>query len=99
MIFNIHRRGPLAPSAKGLIFIFVLAAVLSGCAKKEAEVEPVVSVQVQPAKRATISEVVSTEAVVYPVEQAVITPKNIRQRYPNSELVGEGVIRVHSYGL
>jgi HlyD family secretion protein len=75
MIFNIHRRGPLAPSAKGLIFIFVLAAVLSGCAKKEAEVEPVVSVQVQPAKRAAISEVVSTEAVVYPVEQAVITPK------------------------
>ncbi len=57
-----------------LIFIFALGASLAGCAKKE-EAEPVVSVQVQPAKRSEISETVSTEAVVFPVEQAVITPK------------------------
>ena len=31
--------------------------------------------QVQPAKRSEISETVSTEAVEFPVEQAVITPK------------------------
>ncbi len=75
MIWNIHHRESPARTAKGLIFIFTLAAMLSGCTKKQAEVEPVVSVQVQPAKRAAISEVVSTEAVVFPVEQAVITPK------------------------
>lgn len=57
-----------------LIFIFALGASLAGCAKKE-EAEPVVSVQVQPAKRSEISETVSTEAVEFPVEQAVITPK------------------------
>jgi HlyD family secretion protein len=61
--------------AAPLLVVFALLAATSGCAKKEAEVEPVVSVQVQPAKREAISEVVSGEAVVYPVEQAVITPK------------------------
>ena len=30
---------------------------------------------------------------------AVIFPKNIGQRYPDSELVGNGIIRVHGYGL
>jgi HlyD family secretion protein len=58
-----------------LIFVLATAAINAGCAKKEAEVEPVVSVQVQSAKRAEISEIVSAEGVVYPVEQAVITPK------------------------
>jgi HlyD family secretion protein len=68
-----HRDLRRCPGAR-LIFIFALIASLAGCAKKE-EAEPEVSVQVQPAKRATISETVSTEAVVYPIEQAVITPK------------------------
>jgi len=35
----------------------------------------VVSVQVTPAKRATISQTVSAEAVVYPLQQATIAPK------------------------
>jgi HlyD family secretion protein len=62
-------------SAACLVLLLAAAATITGCAKKETEVEPVVSVQVQPAKRAAISEVVSAEGVVYPVEQAVITPK------------------------
>jgi len=33
------------------------------------------------------------------LRRAVIFPENIWQRYPYSELVGEGVIRVHGYGL
>lgn len=53
----------------------VICATLVGCTKKEAEVEPVVSVQVQPVKRASISQIVSTDAVIFPFEQAVITPK------------------------
>ena len=31
--------------------------------------------------------------------QSIIFPKNIRQSYPDGELVGEGVVRVHRYGL
>ncbi|HEY0701929.1 MAG TPA: efflux RND transporter periplasmic adaptor subunit [Candidatus Acidoferrales bacterium] len=58
-----------------LLSIFAAALALFGCTKKEAEVEPVVSVQVEAAKRGEISETVSADAVVYPVEQAVITPK------------------------
>ena len=52
-----------------------LLLFLTGCSSSEKEVEPVVSVQTAPAERATISEVVSAEAVVYPVEQAIISPK------------------------
>ncbi|HEY4949466.1 MAG TPA: efflux RND transporter periplasmic adaptor subunit, partial [Candidatus Acidoferrales bacterium] len=58
-----------------MISATIVAVAISGCAKKEAEVEPVVSVQVQLAKLAPISETVSVDAVIFPVEQAVITPK------------------------
>jgi multidrug efflux pump subunit AcrA (membrane-fusion protein) len=47
----------------------------SGCSKEEKEKEPVVTVQVTPAKRATISQTISAEAVVYPLQQATIAPK------------------------
>jgi HlyD family secretion protein len=75
MIFRSGRLISSPSISARLILVFTMAATIFGCAKKEAEVEPVVSVQVQPAKRAAISEIVSAEAVVYPVEQAVITPK------------------------
>jgi HlyD family secretion protein len=48
---------------------------LGGCSKEEKEKDPVVTVQVTPAKRATISQTISTEAVVYPLQQATIAPK------------------------
>jgi HlyD family secretion protein len=47
----------------------------SGCSKEEKEKEPVVTVQVTPAKRATISQTISAEAVIYPLQQATIAPK------------------------
>src|SRR5205823_2961115 len=49
--------------------------LLAGCSKEEKEKDPVVTVQVTPATRATISQSVSAEAVVYPLEQATIAPK------------------------
>jgi len=48
---------------------------MSGCGKTVKEKEPVVSVQTAPAERASISQLISTEAVVFPVQQAVIAPK------------------------
>jgi HlyD family secretion protein len=50
-------------------------ATLQGCGSTEKEPEPLVAVQVAPAKHDSISKTVSAEAVVYPLEQAVITPK------------------------
>src|SRR6266851_6910827 len=58
--------------AGSLSTAFLLA---SGCGNAQTEQAPVVTVQTTPAERATISQVVSAEAVVYPLEQAVITPK------------------------
>jgi HlyD family secretion protein len=75
MIFLSPRRDSTRFPASCLISATIFAIALSGCAKKEAEVEPVVSVQVQPVKRTPISETVTVDAVIYPVEQAVITPK------------------------
>ena len=52
-----------------------LIALLSGCGANEKEPEPVVAVQVVLAKHGPIAQTVSAEAVVYPLQQAVITPK------------------------
>ncbi len=75
MMLRPHIRDSYRGNTARLIFVLTVVAAGSGCARKAAEVEPVVSVQVQAARRAAISEVVSTEAIVYPVDQAVITPK------------------------
>ena len=49
--------------------------LLGGCGKNEKEKEPVVSVQTTPAKHGPISQVISAEAVVYPLQQATVAPK------------------------
>jgi multidrug efflux pump subunit AcrA (membrane-fusion protein) len=57
---------------------FVLLAstiLLCGCGGGEKEPTPLVTVQVMPATRSTIEQEVGADAVVYPLEQAVITPK------------------------
>jgi HlyD family secretion protein len=54
---------------------FSLAVALSGCGGEEKEATPVVSVKVQPAQRSAISQVVTGEALVFPLQQATIAPK------------------------
>jgi HlyD family secretion protein len=49
--------------------------LLGGCGKDEKEKEPVVSVQTTLAKRGPISQVITAEAVVYPLQQANVAPK------------------------
>jgi HlyD family secretion protein len=49
--------------------------LLSACSKREQEVTPEVSVQVVRAKLGEISQIVTAEAVVFPLQQAVVTPK------------------------
>ena len=55
----------------------VLAIIIAGlgCNSSEKEKEPIVSVQVTPAKRSPLDEIVSAEAVIYPRQQAVLIPK------------------------
>ena len=55
---------------------FAVALLLfAGCSKKEPEVVPEVSVQVTPAKKGDVSRIVTAEAVIFPLQQAVVTPK------------------------
>ncbi len=55
---------------------FAIALFISvGCSKKEAEVVPEVSVQVTPVKTGDVSRIVTAEAVVFPLQQAVVSPK------------------------
>src|SRR4030095_2572866 len=64
------------PSRGRAMAIFALAlAFLSACSSKEQEVTPEVSVQVVPAKIGEVSQIVTAEAVVFPLQQAVVTPK------------------------
>jgi HlyD family secretion protein len=69
--FRLNSRGQIFSA--GLILIGALA--LQGCATAEPEPEPVVNVQTTPAKRGPIALTISAEAVVSPLQQAVITPK------------------------
>jgi len=64
------RRKSIAPACAVIGLFF-----LGGCANAEKEKEPVVSVQTTPTKRGPISQVISAEAVVFPLEQATIASK------------------------
>jgi HlyD family secretion protein len=52
-----------------------LAGFVGGCGGGEKENVPVVSVQTTPAVRGPIEQKVSAEAVVFPLEQAIVAPK------------------------
>lgn len=67
----LYRMGRAAALLATASAVFLLA----GCSKSEKEKEPVVGVQVTPAQRSAISQTVSAEAVIYPLEQATIAPK------------------------
>lgn len=66
-----RRRRPVGCSAA--IALFVVGAV--GCGSSEKEPTPIVSVQVETIQKGPIEQVVSAEGVVFPKEQAIITPK------------------------
>lgn len=53
----------------------MLLAALAGCSKEGAEKPPVVTVQAATVERTSIQRVINSEAVLYPLEQAAITPK------------------------
>jgi HlyD family secretion protein len=52
-----------------------LAICAAGCGSTEKEKEPIVSVKVTPVRRAAIEQTVSGEAVIFPLQQAVVMAK------------------------
>ena len=62
-------------SAGILLFAAGLLSWLQGCSSAEKEPEPEVTVQTTPVKRGPIELEVTAQAVVSPLQQAIITPK------------------------
>jgi RND family efflux transporter MFP subunit len=58
-----------------LLLLVPVFAMLVSCSKKPEEPEPVVTVQTAVAQRGTIQQVIGAEAVLFPRDQAAITPK------------------------
>lgn len=58
-----------------LLSLALVSAMLVSCSKKPEEAEPVVTVQTAVAQRGAIQQIISAEAVVFPRDQAAITPK------------------------
>src|SRR5438477_7612020 len=73
--------GAAMPMRLALTGLLAAAILLGGCGKgggkKEAagEAEPAVPVTVEPALRGAIDHVVTADAVLYPINQANVTPK------------------------
>jgi len=65
----------LAGTPVAACLLLCSAASLTACGGGEKEPEPIVAVQVTAVKRGPIEQTISAEAVVSPLEQAVITPK------------------------
>src|ERR1700747_2854764 len=63
----------LVHSIRGLVVLSLLP--LAACSKQQAEPQPIVSVQAAPVKQGSISQTVTADAVLYPINQATITPK------------------------
>ena len=57
------------------IFALLIVVSLTACSKQEAEPQPLVSVQAAPVKQGSISQVITTDAVLFPINEATIVPK------------------------
>jgi HlyD family secretion protein len=57
------------------ILLFAALTWLYGCGGAAPEPEPIVSVRTSPVRRSPVALTISVEAVVFPLQQAVITPK------------------------
>jgi HlyD family secretion protein len=63
------------PARRAACLVSLLALGLSGCGSTEKKKDPVVNVEVKPAEKTTLSQIVTAEAVVFPLKQATVSPK------------------------
>src|SRR5450432_4774196 len=57
------------------LIVGVALSLLTSCSKKEHETEPEVTVQAAKAEKQSIRQIIRSEAVLFPKNQAAITPK------------------------
>jgi HlyD family secretion protein len=70
--FDAERQFKFAALAAGAA---LLVGMAGGCSKEEKEKEPEVSVQTTVAEKKDISQMISEEAVIFPLQQATVAPK------------------------
>ena len=70
-----RREGSTTIALFAALLMLLVARGTAGCGGAEKEKEPVVTVEAVAPEREEISQVVTGEAVVFPVQQSVITPK------------------------
>ena len=78
-------RSRLASTTVGFAAAFMIMTAVS-CSKGEKEAEPVVTVQVAVAARGKIEQVITSDAILFPKDQAAVTPKitaPVKQFYVN----------------
>jgi HlyD family secretion protein len=72
-------RKPAAVRRRRLALAVLLTAtgllLLASCSKNEGKEEPTVSVQVAPVEKTTIEHTITTQAILFPRQQAAIVPK------------------------
>jgi HlyD family secretion protein len=66
---------PYAKVVIRLAPVAIFLSMISGCSSAEKEAEPVVVVQMATVRQGTIEKVISSEAVLFPLQQAALTPK------------------------
>jgi len=59
------------------VFVAVCACLLlaAGCSSEKGDKEPTVTVQASPVEKTTIQRVITTQAILFPLQQAAIVPK------------------------
>jgi HlyD family secretion protein len=70
-----QRQTWLSAKKLGALLLTVTLLPLIGCSKDTGEKEPMVTVQVVPVQKTTIQQTVTAEAILFPLQQAAITPK------------------------
>lgn len=69
------RKGHRGIALPSVAWLMAIVALTGGCKKQEAEKETVFAVQVTPAAKGTVAHMVTAEAVVFPLQQAIVAPK------------------------
>jgi len=83
----------IIPSIGLSLIVGVGLLLLTSCSKKEQEAEPEVTVQAARAERQSIRQIIRSEAILFPKNQAAITPKIIA---PVKKFYVNRSSRVHS---
>jgi multidrug efflux pump subunit AcrA (membrane-fusion protein) len=72
--FGCHARWHVQRLAD-IAIVLAIAVSFAACSKEPGEQEPTVSVQVVVAEKTTLHQTVTADAILFPVQQAAITPK------------------------